>query len=153
MRHTPQADAANVLTVGRSPSVGSSQSLSGGRAAVVLFSYYPADNRPRRAAEALVKEGMEVELICLRRSRDEAKHETVNGVTIRRLPLRRYRGGPAAYIFQYAAFLASAFFYLAARSFRRRLDLIHVHNMPDFLVFSALLPKLRGATVVLDLHD
>ena len=25
--------------------------------------------------------------------------------------------------------------------------------MPDFLVFSALIPKLLGAKVVLDLHD
>jgi len=30
---------------------------------------------------------------------------------------------------------------------------VHVHNMPDFLVFSAWLPRLRGAKVVLDLHD
>jgi len=28
-----------------------------------------------------------------------------------------------------------------------------VHNMPDALVFSALLPKLLGAKVILDLHD
>ena len=29
----------------------------------------------------------------------------------------------------------------------------HVHNMPDVLVFSALVPRLRGAKVLLDLHD
>jgi len=28
-----------------------------------------------------------------------------------------------------------------------------VHNMPDFLVFAALLPRLQGSRVVLDLHD
>jgi glycosyltransferase involved in cell wall biosynthesis len=28
-----------------------------------------------------------------------------------------------------------------------------VHNMPDVLVFSAILPKLLGAKVILDLHD
>jgi len=39
------------------------------------------------------------------------------------------------------------------RSFTRRYDLVYVHNMPDILVISALVPKLFGAKVVLDLHD
>jgi glycosyltransferase involved in cell wall biosynthesis len=30
---------------------------------------------------------------------------------------------------------------------------VHVHNMPDVLVFSALAPKVLGAKVILDLHD
>jgi glycosyltransferase involved in cell wall biosynthesis len=123
------------------------------RAAVLLFSYYPADNRPRRAAEALANEGMDVELICLRKSRDEAAHEVVNGVAVTRLPLRRHRGGAGAYVLQYSAFLISAFLLLLVRSCTRRFDLVHVHNMPDFLVFAAVVPKLLGAKVVLDLHD
>lgn len=127
--------------------------LRGRRAAVLLFAYYPSDNRPRRAAEALVNEGMDVELICLRQSRDERKRDTFNGVNVRRLPLKRHRGGPSAYFLQYAAFILSAFFLLARRSLTRRFDLIHVHNMPDLLVFSALVPKLLGAKVILDLHD
>ncbi len=28
-----------------------------------------------------------------------------------------------------------------------------MHNLPDFLVFSALPTKLRGVPVILDLHD
>jgi glycosyltransferase involved in cell wall biosynthesis len=35
----------------------------------------------------------------------------------------------------------------------RAVDVVHVHNIPDFLVFAALISKLRGATVVLDIHD
>jgi glycosyltransferase involved in cell wall biosynthesis len=127
--------------------------LRGRRAAVLLFSYYPADNRPRRSAEALVNEGMQVELICLRKSKDERARETFNGVNIRRLPLRRHRGGPIAYFLQYSAFLLTAFLLLAMRSLTRRFDLVHVHNMPDLLVFSAAVPKLLGARVILDLHD
>jgi glycosyltransferase involved in cell wall biosynthesis len=30
---------------------------------------------------------------------------------------------------------------------------VHVHNVPDFLVFSALSPKLDGTPVILDIHD
>ncbi len=35
----------------------------------------------------------------------------------------------------------------------RNYDFVHVHNMPDVLVFSALIPKALGAKIVLDLHD
>ena len=36
---------------------------------------------------------------------------------------------------------------------RRELDVVHVHNIPDFLVFAGLLPRLAGTKVVLDVHD
>src|SRR5207249_2819758 len=42
---------------------------------------------------------------------------------------------------------------LAARSLRKRYDLVHAHNMPDILIFSGLIPKLLGARLILDLHD
>jgi glycosyltransferase involved in cell wall biosynthesis len=126
--------------------------LDGKRAAVLLFSYYPADPRPRRAAEALARTGMQVQVICLRHS-DEPPREQVDGVDVSRLPLRRRRGGAASYLFQYSVFILSTFLMLAARSIRRRYALVHVHNMPDILVFSALVPRLLGAKVILDLHD
>jgi glycosyltransferase involved in cell wall biosynthesis len=135
------------------PSAPPNASLRGRRAAVLLFSYYPSDSRPRRAAEALVNEGMCVELICLRHSKDEPTRETFKGVDILRLPLKRRRGGPSSYLVQYFAFILTAFFLLAFRSLSRRYSFVHVHNMPDVLVFSALVPKALGAKVVLDLHD
>ena len=85
--------------------------------------------------------------------RTNRRREMVNGVDVRRLPLRRRRGGVAIYLGQYAAFLLVTFAILAARSLRRRFALVHVHNMPDVLVFSALVPKALGAKVILDLHD
>ena len=36
---------------------------------------------------------------------------------------------------------------------RKRYDVIHVHNIPDFLVFAAWYPKLTGAKLILDIHD
>jgi len=41
----------------------------------------------------------------------------------------------------------------ALRSLARRYDLVYVHNMPDILVASGLIPKLFGAKLILDLHD
>jgi glycosyltransferase involved in cell wall biosynthesis len=127
--------------------------LQGRRVGVVLLADYPSDPRPRRAAEALVAQGMEVEVICVRRKRSDPARLELNGVKIRRLPLHHKRGGKLAYAFFYLGFLTASFWILAFRSLTRRYALIHVHNMPDFLVFSSLLPRLFGAKVVLDLHD
>ncbi len=127
--------------------------LNGKRAAVVLYSYYASDPRPRREAEALTQAGMEVDVICLRQSNSEPRHEKINGVNVFRIPLKRRRAGKLIYAFQYFWFLVSSFFLLSAWGLRKRYQLVHVHNMPDFLVFSGLVPKLRGAKIILDLHD
>jgi glycosyltransferase involved in cell wall biosynthesis len=127
--------------------------LRGKHAAMVLFSFYPEDPRPRRAAEALVSAGMSVEMICLRENKEEAKREVFNGVDIRRIPVNKRRGGVLGYLYQYAAFLLMSSWIIAIRSLSRRYDLVYVNNMPDFLVLSGLIPKLFGAKVLLDIHD
>jgi glycosyltransferase involved in cell wall biosynthesis len=133
--------------------VGKHAGLRGKRAAVLLYSDYPSDPRPRRAAEAMVESGMEVDLLCLSENKSDQLHECVGGVQVFRLPLARLRGGKISYLWQYSRFILSSFWFLARRSPRRRYDLVHVHNMPDVLVFSALVPKLLGAKIILDLHD
>jgi glycosyltransferase involved in cell wall biosynthesis len=119
---------------------------------MVLFSSYPSDPRPRRAAEALLKEGMSVDLICL--SDEKAlSREVSRALDIRRIPISLRRGGAVSYLYRYAAFILVSAGILAMRSFKRRYDLVYVHNMPDVLVLSALVPKAMGARVILDLHD
>lgn len=126
--------------------------LKGKRVAMVSFSPYPADPRPRRAAEALLKEGMTVDFICL--GDDTApRRETSNGLDVLRLPVKHRRGGKFSYAYQYSSFILAAAAILAVRALRRRYDLAYVHNMPDVLVVSALVPKILGAKVILDQHD
>ena len=133
--------------------VSKERALQGKRAIVMLFSYYPSDARPRREAESLVQCGMEVELVCLREKDGEAAHEKINGVSVRRVGMVRRREGRLTYLMQYSAFTGWCALIAARRCLSKRYDLVHVHNMPDCLVFSGLIPKLLGATVVLDLHD
>jgi glycosyltransferase involved in cell wall biosynthesis len=127
--------------------------LKGMNAAVVLYSYYATDPRPRREAETLHRAGMEVDVLCLRPNPQTPWRQKINGINVFYMPLRRRRAGKLVYMAQYAWFLTCSFFSLSALNFKKRYDLVHVHNMPDFLVFSALLPRLRGAKVILDLHD
>jgi glycosyltransferase involved in cell wall biosynthesis len=121
--------------------------------AVVLYSYYASDPRPRREAEALNRAGAEVDVICLRKDKSEPTFEKLDGVNVFRIPLKRRRAGKLTYMLQYASFLAASFILLGLWSVKKRYRLVHVHNMPDFLVFSGLIPRLRGAKVILDLHD
>ena len=110
---------------------------------MVLFSYYPSDPRPRRAAEALRDAGMTVELICLKENSQDLKIDIHNGVDIRRVPIARRRGGILGYLYQYLAFLfVSSGDHRIPLSLTSRYDLVYVHNMPDFLVLSGLIPKL-----------
>lgn len=127
--------------------------LRGKRAAVLLYSDYPADTRPLRAARAMVDAGMEVDLLCLSLRPDDPRYELIDGVRVHRLPLIHSRGRKSAYLWNYFRFFVRSLLWLARASWRRRYDIVHVHNMPDFLVFAAIVPRLRGAKVILDLHD
>ncbi len=133
-------------------SIMGSAKLRGKRVAMVLFSTYPADPRPRRAADALLKEGASVELICLGDGKTP-KREVQNGIDVRRVAIKHRRGGKLDYAYQYCAFILISSFIVAWRSLKRRYHLVYVHNMPDVLVLSALIPKMLGAKAILDQHD
>ena len=122
------------------------------RAAMVTFSRYPGDPRPRRVVDALLKEGLAIDLVCIG-YKDTKSRETLNGIDILRLPIVHRRDSKFAYIWNYARFIFISACILAFRSLKRRYDLVYIHNMPDVLVISSLIPKLLGAKVVLDLHD
>ena len=130
----------------------SSAQLARKRVAMVMYSSYPQDERPRRVIDAFRKEGMTIDLVCLG-ERDANSQENDEGLEILRVPLRHRRSGKLTYAFQYGSFLLIATLVLAWRSLLRRYDLVYVHNMPDVLVSSALIPKAFGAKVILDLHD
>jgi glycosyltransferase involved in cell wall biosynthesis len=130
----------------------SSKRFAGKRVAMVTFSPYPYDPRPRRAVDALVGEGASIDLICLG-NEDAPKREVLNGVNVLRLPIKHDRRGKFAYAYRYAAFILTSSMIFAWRALGRRYDLVYVHNMPDILVLSSLIPKALGAKVVLDLHD
>ena len=119
---------------------------------MVVLSSYPLDVRVRREAEAHIEAGNQVDVLC-RTSRGEASLEVVNNVNVYRLKLKRKRAGKTTYILEYLYFYAWSTFKLIMLYFKKKYDVIHVHNMPNFLVFASFIPKLFGAKVILDLHD
>ena len=126
--------------------------LAGKRVAMIMFSFYPSDPRPRRAVDALLKQGATVDLVCLQEE-GLPKCEVLNGVNVRRVAVKHRRGGKLNYAYQYSAFILASSAIVALQTLKRSYDLVYVHNMPDILVMSALVPKAFGARVVLDQHD
>jgi glycosyltransferase involved in cell wall biosynthesis len=148
----PEPAATSVLASHPKGSVLSSSVLQGKHVAMVTFSSFPGDPRPRRAADVLLKEGMTVDLICLADEK-APRHENIGCLDILRIPIQHRRGGILSYGYTYFAFILFSFVILALRSFRRRYDIVYVHNMPDILVLCSLIPRAMGAKVILDLHD
>ena len=121
---------------------------------MVTYSHYDFDNRVRRYAEALARRGDLVDVIALSINDDQLREETIKGVRVHRIQKRvRDERSKWSYVSRLLKFLWLSALTLRKLHAKERYDLIHVHNMPDFLVFSALYPKLTGAKVILDIHD
>jgi len=121
---------------------------------MVAYTWYEPDNRVRRYAETLVKRGDHVDAVVLRREGQSSKMEVVEGVCVYRIQRRVINEkGKITYLAKLLLFFLRSFFFLAWKQFRDPYDLIHVHSVPDFEVFAALVPKLMGAKIILDIHD
>lgn len=125
------------------------------RIAMVTYSIYNQDNRVIRYAKALSDNGEDVEVIGLRPAPEQPRIVKVDGVRVLQLHDRfsKRETGLMQILSNTLVFLFKAAWYLAHEHSRRPYDLIHVHNVPDFLVLAALYPRIRGARVILDIHD
>lgn len=120
---------------------------------MVAYSNYSTDTRMRREVEALVERGDMVDLICLG-ERDEVNPEYKNGVRTFKISLPRYRGSNTRmYVSSYLHFFCAALLKLTRLQLKYSYQIIQVHTMPDFLVFTAIVPKLLGAKVIIDVHE
>ena len=116
---------------------------------MVVYAHYSRDARVRRYAESLARKGHLVDIICLRENYKPV-HKNIRLVMF---PLPRIRINLVWYLLEYSLFFIFAFCMLTWRTLVRKYLLIHVHNMPDFLVFTAFIPKLSGSRIILDMHD
>ena len=106
----------------------------------------------RREAEALVAAGFECEVFHIG-ERGNPAVRSIGGVTVRRLPGRKARGGTRNYLFDYGSFMLVAAGALGYRHLRNRYDVVQINTMPDFLAFAALVPKLTGTPLVLFMKE
>ena len=135
-------------------SVMRSRSSSAKRHCMVVHNYYPlGEIRVQREARALIDAGFEVDVICLRHP-GECAQASEYKVQIYRLPVKRYKQrGVVVQLLEYLVFFFLATWQLLRLYLKKRYTTIQIHNLPDFLVFAAIIPKLLGARVILDIHD
>ena len=123
------------------------------RIGMIAYTNYRRDSRVRREAEALAARGDAVDFVCLKEA-DGSRDKFLCGVRLLYLNINQYRGDSTLrYAVSYLRFLFRATFRIAIEHAKNRYQIVHVHTMPDILVFSAIIPKLFGAKVVLDVHD
>jgi len=123
---------------------------------MLAYTEYLTDPRVRREAQALAARGDSVDFLCLRQPKGQPtpQWETIDGVQVCHLPIRKYQGtSQIAYLFSYLWFLVVSTVWISGLHMRRNYQLFQVHTMPDFIIFAALLPRLTGCKLILDMHD
>ncbi len=120
---------------------------------MLAYAFYESDMRILRYAKALVERGDSVDVIALRREGAPA-FEVLQGVNVYRVQSRqRNERGWFDYLTRVIRFMLVSAAKLTRLHSAQPYDVVHVHSVPDFLVFSAIWPKLTGARIILDIHD
>lgn len=121
---------------------------------LLVFAYYPlGETLVQRQAEALCARGHTVDVIALRLPGETAQ-DILNGVTIYRVPVMRSPARRFADLLrEYISFGFHAAVHAARLHRAQGYDLVQVYSLPDFLVLSAIVPKLFGARVLFEDRD
>jgi len=122
------------------------------RVLMLTHSVYVRDVRVRRYAEYLAHEGHFVDVVCLA-SEDGSNQSRHPRVGVYPIPMARSRKQRLGLVYNWALSAVMMFLSVSRLDIKWNYDLVHIHNMPDFLVFCALLPKLRGCPLILNIHD
>ena len=120
---------------------------------MLTYSLYEYDTRVQQYVDTLQRRGDTVDVIALCQE-GQSKFEIVDGVNVYRIQHRtRDEQGPLTYLLKILRFFCHSALMISRRHIANPYQLIHVHSVPDFLVFAALIPKLSGVPVILDIHD
>ena len=119
---------------------------------MIAYTPYEMDARVKRAAEALAERGHHVDVFAISQDGVRPASDT-RLLRFYRLRMRKQRTAATRYALEYGGFAAWAFALVSIFQVRRKYQVVYVHNMPNFLVFAGLIPKLAGARIILDVHD
>ena len=118
----------------------------------LVYGHYPADSRVRRELSALRSTGRRCAVIAVRQA-GERTTQSVDGVVVIRVPGRKSRGGFLSYLIEYGDFILRCRKLVASHRALGNVQVVHVHTLPDFLLWAALPARRRGARLVFDMHE
>jgi glycosyltransferase involved in cell wall biosynthesis len=120
---------------------------------MIAYTFYEGDNRVMRYAETLAARGDQVDVISVGKA-GQPHGVVLNGVQVYRIQTReKNERHQLTHLLRILLFLMRASIVVARKHADHRYDVVHVHSVPDFLVFAASIPRLTGARVILDIHD
>ncbi len=106
-----------------------------------------------RDAKAHLDRGDEVDVICYGLSNERPLSFGAD-LRVHILMNRKFdEKGPLSYFARIAYFFLLATAKISRLHFGNRFDLVHIVSPPDFMVFAAIVPKLLGAKIILNVHD
>jgi len=124
----------------------------GKNACFVVQHFFPADIRVLKEAMVLRSHGYAVSVIALRDEGEKA-YEFTDGISIHRVRQSKRRGSKLRYAFEYLTFFIYAFYKLNIIDMRNKVDVVHINTLPDFLVFAAVVQKIKRRRIILDMHE
>ncbi len=122
------------------------------RVCMLVHENYFDDARVRRYAETLASQGVKVDIICISDA-DRSDQNAGENINVYTIPVDKDYQSRANFMLGYIHAFFLYLFKLTSLYLKHRYTLIHVHNMPDFLVFAAIVPRILGTPVILDIHD
>lgn len=119
---------------------------------MIVNQVYYTDTRVISYAHALANTGVQVDIIGTSGT-STPPHQEKSQINIYSIPVKRIYQNKFSYILKTGLSLLLFTVYLSFLYLKKRYKVIHVHNMPDFLILTALIPRIFGAKLILDIHD
>lgn len=120
---------------------------------MIAYAVYESDSRLLCYTNTLAELGHSVDVIAVE------GQEKLAALPAKRVRLYQIRGKKYAgnarlgHLYGMLAFFLRATSLVSRRELAHHYDVVHVHSVPDSLIFCAWLPKLRGSKLILDIHD
>jgi len=120
-------------------------------ACIISKFIYENDTRLQQQVSILEGNDFHIDVIC---QLDEKKNINLrNNVNIYGVSTPAEKDTIIKYIFNTVKFSIPAFLKLQKLSLAKKYDIIIVHTLPEFLVFTTVIQKLLGAKIILDVRD
>lgn len=121
---------------------------------MVNYSYYFTDARIKGYVNYLGQLGHTVDVLTLKEPHNLEMYKPVSDFISIYYLTKKYIGrGYVPYIFSYFKFFITATWTLTRLWIKKGFHVIHVNNIPNFIVFTTVLPRIFGVKVILDMHD
>lgn len=123
---------------------------------VCIIYYTVFDNNPLliREAGALTEQGFNVDIICLRKRKSDDIFQCIEGINLYKIQIRKKsEKSKIKYFYNLFVFILKVCIILTYFSLKHKYDVVHITSPPDILVFSAIISKILGGSILLDIHD